>query len=263
MADTTSIVGRLKAVHPDLGFTGGVTLEGHVKSTLTKISDAINSRFFVALDLNDSSSVDFEHNFKCAIGELRFLVYNIDGGGELTRIVKGGTPDLDDIAIIAKVGSTTTHITVTNNTGSQQDLALVVVQGKGAEVLSDLADCDTTGKEDGQALVYSLALSKFIPGASGDASFKFQSINSSGTALVVKKGYIRLSDGRVLYIASDLTIDVSTTIVTNGYWYAYLDVNTLAASSIVSGRKLVAITAGNFSYQETAPEDNQDRKSVV
>lgn len=256
MDNTTSTVGRLKCVHPDLRFDGGVTLEGHVKSTLTKISDAVNSRYFVSRLLGNGSSVDFEHNFKCAFTELRINLFLIDGSDELTRITSTSTPPLSQFGIIAKIGALTTSITVTNNSGSSRDIALVIIQGKGAEYLSDLYDCDTTGKEDGQALVYSLSAGKFLPGASGDASFKFQSINSAGTALVVKKGYIRLSDGRVLYLASDLTIDVSTTIVANGYWYAYLDVNTLSASSIVSGRKLIAITSSNFAYSETAPEDN-------
>jgi hypothetical protein len=256
MANTTSIVGRLKCVHPDLGFDGGVTLEGHVKNTLTKLSDAVNSRYFISRTLLTGTSVDFEHNFKCAFEELRINLYNINGSDELTRITAGGTPDLAAFSIIPKVGSTTTHITITNNTGSTQDIAVVLIQGKGAEVLNDLGDVSTTGKEDGQALVYSLAQGKFVPGASGDASFKFQSINSAGTALVVKKGYLRLSDGRVLYLASDLTVDVSALITSDGAYYAYLDVNTLAASTIVSGRKLVAVVAGNFSYQLTAPEDN-------
>jgi hypothetical protein len=256
MGNTTSTVGRLQCVHPDLGFDGGVTLEGHVKSTLTKISDAVNSRYFVSRLLANGASVDFTHNFKCAFSELRINLFLIDGSDELTRITSATTPPLSQFSIVAKIGLLTTAITVTNNSGSSRDIALVIIQGKGAEYLSDLYDCDTTGKEDGQALVYSLSAGKFLPGASGDASFKFQSINSSGTALVVKKGYIRLSDGRVLYLAADLTIDVSTTIVANGYWYSYLDVNTLSVSSIVSGRKLIAITSSNFAYSETAPEDN-------
>jgi hypothetical protein len=251
---TTSIIGRLKLIHPDLGFEGGATLEGHVKSTLQKTSDAINSRYFTALDLADTASVDFEHNFKCAFTELRINLYSVDGGGELTRLVSGGSPDLDDFTIIAKVGSTTTHITVTNNTGSVQDIALVVIQGKGAEVLNDLGDVDTTGKEDGQALVYD-GVSKFRPGASGDSSFKFQSISSDGTALIIKGGSIRLNDGRILYAASDLTHDVSSLANSDGDWTGLIDLFSLGSSSIVGNRRVYAITTANFAYIKAYADD--------
>lgn len=253
MANTTSIVGRLQAVHPDLGFDGGATLEGHVKSTLTKISDAINSRFFVSRLLLDSASVNFEHNFKCAFSELRINLFLIDGGDELTRITEATTPPLSDFSIVAKVGDLTTHITVTNNTGSTQDIALVVVQGKGAEVLSDLGDCDTTGKEDGQALVYSVGSDKFVPGASGDSSFKFQKL--TGTVLTIKKGYLILSTGEEIYSSADLSPDLATAIPgADGNYYGYFDRTTFPAASTVSGRKLIAMTSSQLVFSTTTPD---------
>jgi hypothetical protein len=253
MANTTSTLGRLQAVHPDLGFDGGVTLEGHVKSTLTKISDAINSRFFVSRLLLDSTSVNFEHNFKCAFSELRINLFLIDGGDELTRITEATTPPLSDFSIVAKVGDLTTHITVTNNTGSTQDIALVVVQGKGAEVLSDLGDCDTTGKEDGQALVYSVGSGKFIPGASGDSSFKFQKL--TGTVLTIKKGYLILSTGEEIYSSADLSPDLATAIPgADGNYYGYFDRTTFPAASTVSGRKLIAMTTAQLVFLTTTPD---------
>ena len=116
------------------------------------------------------------------------------------------------------------------------------------EVLDDLDDVDTTGKEDGQALVYSDTLSMFVPGPSGDSSFKLQSISSDGTELKIKKGSIILNDGRILHAAADLTDDVTTKATSDGDWSAFIDLYTLGSPSIVDNRRVYTITTANFVY---------------
>ena len=51
--------------------------------------------------------------------------------------------------------------------------------------------------QDGQTLVYSSSQNKLVVGASGDASFKIQSVAANGV-FTIKGGYLILSDGREL-----------------------------------------------------------------
>ena len=255
MANTTTAVGRLQLAHPDLGGDGGVTLHTQVRSAWTRIADNMNSRFYIKEDLLDSTSQDFEHNFKCAFDQLNILLYSYDDVTEnLTRIVSGGSPDLDDFTIVATPGALTTQIRVTNNTGSTQDIALVVTHGKGAEELKDLSDVDPSGAEDGQALVYNQSLSQFVPGASGDSSLKLQSI--SGTDLTIKSGFMILSDGRELRLANDLTYDLSGIVVDNDY-YLYIDLTVLpGVPTNLNGREVYDIENWMFTLSTTTSEDS-------
>ena len=168
MPTPTEIISRSQLTFPNLGHDGGAGLETRVKDMWIKVGDNANSRYFVEENLANSASVDFEHNLKCAFAELRTILYGYDSGtGQLTRLVSGGSPDLDDFTVEATPGDTTTQVRVTNSTGSEQDIALVVIHGRGAENLDDLDDVDTSGKSDGQALVYSTSSSKWVPGAGG------------------------------------------------------------------------------------------------
>lgn len=245
MPTTTTQVGRLKLIHPDLGYDGGVPLHTLVRNAWTKLSDVINSRFFTVDALLDGSSADFEHNFKTSFSELRINLYQRDTGtGELTRVVAGGVPDLADFTIIATPGALTTQVRVTNNTGAPQDIAIIVVHGKGAEKLDDLDDVDPSGAEDGQAIVYDSTLGKWKPGASGDASLKLQSI--TGDDLTIKAGFMILSDGRELRLASDLVKDLSA-IVIDGDYYVYVDLALLPAlPTDLDGREVYDLTSSQF-----------------
>ncbi len=252
MPNTTTNVSRLKLVHPDIGYEGGVALHTFIRNGWTKLGDNINSRFFVKTDLADSASQDFEHNFLCDFSELNVLLYAYDEiTSELTRITQGGTPDRDDFTIEATPAAEKSQLRVTNNTGSTQDIAIVVVQGRGAEKLNDLDDVDvqTTPPEDGQALVWDGV--NFIPGASGDSSLKLQAI--SGTDLVIKSGYMLLSDGRELRLASDMTYDLSG-IVDNGSYYVYIDLSLLPAASYLFGRKVYALTSAMITLLENTAD---------
>lgn len=128
MTQTTD-VGRLILSHPDRGHPGGVDLHSHVRTAWTKIADNMADRFFTQDALADSSSVDFQHNFKCAFSELKYSLYLRDTGtGELTRINEQSTPAIGSFAIAATPGQTTTHLRVTNNSGSARDIAMVITQ---------------------------------------------------------------------------------------------------------------------------------------
>ncbi len=132
MPTTDTTVGRLQLAHPDLGHDGGTGLHTKVRNAWTKLGDNINGRFFTVDALADAASQDFEHNFKCLFDELQVLLYQRDTGtGELTRINAASSPAIGDFGIVAKVGSETTQVTVTNNTGGPEDLAVIVIQNGG------------------------------------------------------------------------------------------------------------------------------------
>jgi len=89
-------------------------------------------------------------------------------------------------------------------------------------------------------------------GAGEITDLKFQSV--SGNTLTIKKGYYKLSDGKYLYLASDLSYDLSG-ITVDGDYYGYVDLYTLPASSVVNGRTVYALTTNNWSFLTTTPED--------
>jgi hypothetical protein len=162
MANTTSTLGRAQLIHPDLGYEGGSTLETYIKAIYSRVSDFLTSRFYLAPNINNADFVVLEHNFKCSFSELKILLYTYnEGTGELTRIVKGGTPDLDNFVIAATGGFTTTKVTITNNTGSQQDVAVVITQGYYA--VKDLSNVSQTAPTNGQILVYRTGTGLYTP----------------------------------------------------------------------------------------------------
>ena len=89
-------------------------------------------------------------------------------------------------------------------------------------------------------------------GAGGDTSFKFQTI--TGTNLTVKKGYLILNTGDELYSSVDFTIALATAITVDGSYYGYIDRYTLPLATTVNGRKLIAVTAANFTFLTTTPD---------
>lgn len=132
MPTTDTDVSRLILTHPDLGHDPGTTLHTKVRTAWTKIGDNMNARFFTVDDLADSASQDFEHNFKCDFAELSYILYLRDTGtGELTRINNASSPPITDFDIDETSGDETTQITVTNNSGAERDLALVVLHDGG------------------------------------------------------------------------------------------------------------------------------------
>jgi len=167
MPTTSTTVGRLKVDHPDLGHDAGSGLHTKIRTIYTKLADNIGARYFEITALADAASIDMDHNFKDAFTNLRIHVFERNtGDGELTRIVKGGSPDLDNFTLAATPGNLTTQTRITNNTGGPQDLAVIIFQGAFAEKLTDLSDVDlvTTPPTVNQVIKWDGA--NWVPGAS-------------------------------------------------------------------------------------------------
>ena len=270
MSNTTTKIGRLGLAHADFGFDAGTPLHTALRDMYTRVSDNTNSRLLKSAGLGNGASVDLEHGFQCAFSELRILVYTYNTGtGEMTRVASTGYT-LAASPNNPPTTTPTTHLRVTNGTGSSKDVCLVVVQGPFAEKLDDLSDVDlTTPAEDGQALVYDAGSSQFKPGASGDASFKLQGVTDPNAT--IKGGYLMLPDGRELAtydgsgslstdFGKDLTVSLDTILGGNPAnataYYLAIDLNSLGAAVVQTdtGRKVYAITEANLVLTTTTPE---------
>jgi len=144
MPTTSTVIGRLKLDHPDLGHDPGSGLHTKIRTIYTKLADNIGARYFEVDALANAASIDFEHNFKDSFSNLRVHVFDRNvGDGELTRLQSGGSPDLDDLTIVATPGFLTTQTRITNNSGGPLDLSVIIFQGAFAEKLDDLSDVGT------------------------------------------------------------------------------------------------------------------------
>ena len=152
--------------------------------------------------------------------------------------------------IAEKVGNETTHIRVTNNTGSIQDIGVTIALDP--IKLDSLKNVNVPTPEDGQALVYDAVAEEWKAGASGDASFKFQSINAG--ILTVKKGFLFLSSKEELYAANDILITLASYITSDGAYYGYVDRLRLGQPTVVGGRKLVAVDNTMWLFSTTSPD---------
>jgi hypothetical protein len=274
MGTTSTKVGRMGLLHPDFAFDAGLTLHSTLRTLYTTLADHGVARYFKQLDLADSSSVDFEHGFKAPFAQLTYYLYSIDGSGELTRIY-----DLSDYVIAASPNNPptttpTTHIRLTNNSGLEQDLVLIVINIP--LTLKEITDVDRNlSPEDGQALVYQASSSSWVAGASGDASFKIQSVTDPDA--VIKGGYILLQDGRELAtydgagslstdFGKDITIDLDTILgaspVNATSYYLYIDTDALGAAVTCTdnGRVLIPVVESSFKlFTDTSDEKNLNR----
>ncbi len=257
------IISRSQVDHPALGTAGGAGLHTSIEAIYTKLGDNSNSRWFIQNALADTASQDFEHNFKTAFGEIIVFLYLRDTGtGELTRINSLSSPALSSFSIVATPSFETTKVRVTNNSGAARDIAVVILHG------NDL-DYRTTPPEDGQALVWSATLGKFVPGASGDSSFKIQSVTDPNA--VIKGGYIGLDDGRELAthdgagslstdFGGDLTVNLDTILGSNPAdatsYHLYIDIDSLGAAvtQTDTGRKVIPVVQANFVLLTTKPD---------
>ncbi len=167
------LVSRLQLDHPALGTTGGTALHTAIETIYQKIGDNSADRYFVIENLADTASADCDHNFNTLIGNLRYDLYLLNmGTGEITFLTEATTPARSDFNIIAKVGDEKNQLTVTNNSGSEYDLALVVLNDP--IDVGELRDVDLTGVADGLALVYESATEKFKPGYASPAGNVFE-----------------------------------------------------------------------------------------
>jgi len=167
---STTEISRAKLAHPDFDHQGGSALHTKVATLLTRLGDFIDSRFFYQNALANSSSVDFDHNFKTALYDLVAVLYLRDTGtGELTRITPTSTPAISSFTIAATPSFTTTKIRVTNNSGSARDIALVLRSSP--PMIDDIYDVDlSTPPTNGQVLSYDSGTKTWKPASGANLS---------------------------------------------------------------------------------------------
>ncbi len=273
-------VSRLILAHPALGTAGGASLHTAIEALYQKLGDATPGRWYELADFDQGETVDVEHNFDVDISVLRWQLY-VFTGGQWTLVTPESTPAYSDFSFAETSGFEDTKLSVTNNTGGNNLLAALVVMMDPLYLeLGHIKDIDITSTppEEGQALVYDSALDKFKPGASGDASFKLQSVTDPNA--VIKGGYLldpmsgaeyATYDGTGSASADfgvDLTINLDTILGSNpanatNYILA-IDRETLAGPVTLTdnGRRLVAVTEANFALLTTAltsPSFNKSR----
>lgn len=250
----TTIVSRLKLAHPDLGYDGGASLYTAVNSLYVKIGDNMSSRYSEYTGVANSGVNTIDHNFGVAFSELRVLLYTGTG----TSKVRVPSPSASGWTIAATTGFLTTKIDVTApSSGGPFTFSVEILQEN--IKLADLIDVDvtTSSPQDGQALVYDGTQSKWLPGASGDASFKCQAVSTPN--LTLKSGYLILGDSSEIQLATDLSLNLTTVLGSTPAnataYYLYLDRDALpAATTLSTGRVVkVASTASHFSVQTALP----------
>jgi len=258
VAMAASQLGRNTSITwPDLGDAGGAGQVTTIQNSVTELSNDDNSRYRTASAVADSTLTTFTHDFGVAFSELNVLLYT----GTHPSLTRVSDPAAAGWTIAANGGNPLTQIDVTTpGSGGPHTFALQIIQGRGAENLDDLDDVDvsTTAPEDGQALVFDSTGSEWIPGASGDSSFKCQTVSDPN--LTLKSGFLILDDGVELRIATDLTVSLDTILGSDPAnattYYLYIDLeNTPAAALLANGRQARTVSAaGHFSLQTNLPD---------
>jgi len=267
-----AIVSRLQLDHPALGTAGGAALHSQIEAIYQKLGDSVATRFFVVQNLLDTEDFDLEHKFGSPLETIRYDLYLYDDSGPdvvLTEITQAGSPSLAELPVVDKVGDENTIATITNNSGGTLNLAIVMLHDPiDLREIRDV-DLDSEAPEDGQALVYNAALGAWVPGASGDASFKIQSVEDDGTT-VIKGGFL-IDDAGVEYatysgtgdtedeFGVDIEIDLNEIIDTpddDTSYYLYIDKHSLddAVETTDTTRIVVGVTEENFVLFEEAPD---------
>jgi hypothetical protein len=262
-------VSRIILDHPALGTAGGAGLHASIQAIYKKLGDSIADRLFYAENLASAGTVDLVHNYGVGLADIRWDLYLWDTTTQvLTRITSSSSPALSSFVVAEKSGAEKTTLTLTNSSGAERDLVLCAYHDPIG--LGELTDIDlTTPAEDGQGLVWDAIAGKFKPGASGDASFKLQSISTPNAT--IKGGYLLLDDGRELATydgagsastdyGKDLVVSLSTVLggspADATAYYLYIDLSTLGAAVTQSdsGRKVYAITISNLVLRTTTPD---------
>jgi len=256
-------VSRLILAHPALGTAGGAGLHASVEALYQKIGDAVANRWYQLIDFDQTEVVDLEHNFDTDIENLRWDIY-VFTGGQWMLLTDESSPLRSAFTVAEKAGFEDLALQITNVSGGNDLLAAVVVTNDPLALEDgDIKDVDitTTAPQDGQALVYEASSDKWKPGASGDASFKIQSVATPSA--VIKGGFLPLVDGRELATydgagtlstdyGKDLTINLTTVLggapANATAYYLYIDLQGVPAAAVTTddGRSLVAVQQANF-----------------
>lgn len=232
-----TIISRIELDHPPLGQTGGTSLHDQIEAMYEKLGDAVNSRFYRVEDLVDGLSVDVDHNYQVAFDTIRWDLYAWDTGtGELTLIT-----DTSNYQVLATPGNETTQLRVVNNTGGEVDIVVQLFNDPIELTELTNVDLETSPPEDGQALVYDGGNDQWISGASGDSSFKLQSI--SGEDLTIKSGFLILGSAVEVYAPNDIVVDFSIAErQDNGDYTVYINLSLLPDETDINGRPVRIVT---------------------
>lgn len=251
----TTVVGRDEVVHPDLGYDGGAGLHTVVKTAWTKLADDMGTRFKTFSAVANSTVMNVRHNFGVQFADLSVYIYT----GTAPNLTRVADPVASGWTIaVGSPAKEVINVTVPSSGGPFTG-AVYIVHGSAVEKLDDLDDVDVTTStpQDGQALVYNLATTTWVPGASGDSSLKCQSISTPN--LVLKSGYLFLDSGDELQVASDLTVSLSTILgsapANATAYYLYADLDNIPSATILSNGRQVRVVsaASNFSLQTALP----------
>lgn len=259
-----AVVSRLQLNHPALGTTGGASLHTAIEALYTKLGDAMADRYFALTDFDNGETVDLLHNFDTDIANLRYDLYNYTGG-QWVEVTTTSSPALSAFTIIEKVGFEDTTLQITNVSGGNDlEMAVVLVNDPIRLLGNDIKDIDnTTPIEDGQSLVYDSLTSKLKPGASGDSSFKVQSVTTPNA--VIKGGFLIDDAGKELatyngsLYGADITANLTTILGSSPAdattYYLYVDRLALAASVVESGtgRTLYAVAQAQLYLSTLTP----------
>jgi hypothetical protein len=270
----STVVGREKLDHPSLGASGGSALHLAIETIYTNLGNDNPGRFKAFSAIANSAVTTIDHNFGVALSELNVYLYT----GSHPTLTRVANPTAAGWAIAPTSGSETTQIDVTApSSGGPHTFVVFVVHG--SSNLDLLTDVDlSVAPEDGQALVYEALTGQWKPGASGDASFKIQSVSTPNA--VIKGGYLLLDDGRELAsydgagsastdFGKDLTVSLSTILggapANATAYYLYLDLTSLGASVTQSdtGRVVYPITISNFVLSTVSPEFTDNSRYVA
>jgi hypothetical protein len=261
----STIVGREKIDHPSLGAAGGSALHVAIETIYTNVGNDMSARFKSYAAIANSVVTTVDHNFGVDFADLNLYLYT----GTHPTLVRVSDPVAAGWVIAATSGFLKTKIDITApSSGGPHTFVLYAVHGSIG--IDDLTNVNlTVAAEDGQALVYETASTSWKAGASGDASFKIQSISTPNA--VIKGGYILLDNGKELAtydgagsastdFGKDITVSLTTILgsapADATAYYLYIDLNSLAAPVTLTdnGRKVYSVVQANFVLSTTAPD---------
>jgi len=127
MGTTTSTISRLKVVLPDLGYDGGADLHTYVRAIYNQFGDNINSRVFFLNDFNNGATVTLAHNLGTRMSHNRFMLYT-GSYAIMTPLTGVSTPSINDFAFVDTLTFEDSKVDITNNSGAQRDLIVVLYQ---------------------------------------------------------------------------------------------------------------------------------------
>ena len=127
MGTTTSVVSRMKLVHPDLGYDGGSDLHTYMRTIYSQLGDNVNSRVFLIPAFTNGSTISLTHNLGTNMAANRYMLYR-GTYGNMVPLTSATTPKFELFGVTDTVGFEKSKCDVYNNSGSTWDLIVVLYQ---------------------------------------------------------------------------------------------------------------------------------------